>query len=344
MLDLGCGAGFMIDQLRDTFDEIHGIDATRAMLDRVDTSSGNITLHEGVAEHLPFEDGSFDLVTAYSVFHHLEDHRPVLAEARRVFATAASSTSTSSRTGASGARWSASSGESDVAGLDEIVAREIRAVHHIEEDVPRALRNRAGRLPRSRVHQGAPRRLRGNAPSSRTRSTAGFSTCETTYEWFLGQAALMHGSLLQAPTRRRAICGACSRSARTCSSTCASRPQHEHRAEPTPSILSAIRERGFSVVPDLLDEETVMTMKEELERAALEDLAAWEGREYPDAWMVHNLMVRHPVFAEFLENPVLHAHLSPLLGDTCILYAYTSSSMPPRARTSRTESTSTRRG
>ena len=96
-----------------------------------------------------------------------------------------------------------------------------------------------------------------------------------------------------------------------------------------PAILSAIRERGFSVVRDLLDEETIAAMKEELERAALEDLAAWEGREYADAWMVHNLMVRHPVFAEFLENPVLHAHLSPLLGDTCIVYAYTSSSMPP---------------
>ena len=71
------------------------------MLDRVDTSSGNVTLHEGVAEHLPFEDGSFDLVTAYSVFHHLADHRPVLAEARASPpARAACSTSTSNRIGA----------------------------------------------------------------------------------------------------------------------------------------------------------------------------------------------------------------------------------------------------
>jgi ectoine hydroxylase-related dioxygenase (phytanoyl-CoA dioxygenase family) len=96
-----------------------------------------------------------------------------------------------------------------------------------------------------------------------------------------------------------------------------------------PTLLDRIRTQGFAVVPDVLDGETVAVMKRELLRAAEEDLAAWEGRDYPDAWMVHNLMVRHPVFAEFLENPVLHSYLSELLGDTCILYAYTSSSMPP---------------
>src|SRR5947209_7873210 len=56
MLDIGCGAGFVIDQARDLFDEVHGLDATRAMLDQVDLSSGNVTLHEGVAESLPFDD------------------------------------------------------------------------------------------------------------------------------------------------------------------------------------------------------------------------------------------------------------------------------------------------
>jgi ectoine hydroxylase-related dioxygenase (phytanoyl-CoA dioxygenase family) len=94
-------------------------------------------------------------------------------------------------------------------------------------------------------------------------------------------------------------------------------------------LLRVIRERGFAVVPGVLDIETVAEMRRELERAVAEDLAAWQGKTYPDAWMVHNLMVRSPVFARFLENPVLHAYLTPLLGDTCILYAYTSSSMPP---------------
>jgi ectoine hydroxylase-related dioxygenase (phytanoyl-CoA dioxygenase family) len=95
------------------------------------------------------------------------------------------------------------------------------------------------------------------------------------------------------------------------------------------TILRSIRERGFGLVPGMLEEETIAVMKQELVRAIDEDLAAWEGRDYPDAWMVHNLMVRHPVFARFLENPKLHAYVSPLLGETCILYAYTSSSMPP---------------
>ncbi|MBA3842026.1 MAG: phytanoyl-CoA dioxygenase family protein [Actinobacteria bacterium] len=95
------------------------------------------------------------------------------------------------------------------------------------------------------------------------------------------------------------------------------------------SVLARIRAHGFAVVPNVLDSFTVETMKRELLRSAKEDLAAWAGRDYPDAWMVHNLMVRNSVFARFLENAVLHSYLSPLLGDTCILYAYTSSSMPP---------------
>jgi ectoine hydroxylase-related dioxygenase (phytanoyl-CoA dioxygenase family) len=100
-------------------------------------------------------------------------------------------------------------------------------------------------------------------------------------------------------------------------------------AHPDPETLRRIRELGYAVVPGVLDAHTVEVMKRELQRAIDQDLAAWEGREYPDAWMVHNLMVRHPEFARFLENPVLHAYLSPLLGETCIVYAYTSSSMPP---------------
>ena len=195
MLDVGCGAGFVIDLLRDTFDEIHGLDATRAMLDRVETGTGNIILHEGLAEALPFADESFDLVTAYSVLHHLADHRPVLAEASRVL-----------RPGGvlyvdlepNRGFWQAiSDAEEQYSGrtqeLDEIVAREVRAVLHIEDDVhehfgipPDVFRS----AEHIKSHLGGfdPAEFEADARD------AGFRSCETTYEWFLGQAVLMHTS------------------------------------------------------------------------------------------------------------------------------------------------------
>lgn len=84
LLDLGCGTGFVINLAKDLFDTIDGVDITRAMLDRVDLSSGNITLHNRQCESLPFEDDSFDAATAYSFLDHLEDYSVVLKEAYRV--------------------------------------------------------------------------------------------------------------------------------------------------------------------------------------------------------------------------------------------------------------------
>ena len=194
MLDIGCGAGFVIDQVSDIFDEVHGLDATRAMLDRVDTSSGNVTLHEGVAESLPFEDASFDLVTAYSVFHHLADHRPVLAEAARVL-----------RPGGvlyidlepNRAFWQAieqveQSHVDRLGDLDEIVSREVRAVLHIEDDVQQRFAIdpdvfRSAEYIKSELGGFDPAQFEEHA------ATAGFSSCSTTHEWFLGQGVVLHG-------------------------------------------------------------------------------------------------------------------------------------------------------
>lgn len=194
LLDIGCGTGFVISLVADTFDEIHGIDPTRAMLDKVDTSSGNVTLHEGVCEQLPFPDASFDLVTAYSVLHHLADHRPALAEAARVL-----------RPGGvlyvdlepNRAFWQAidrveQTHAERLDELDEIVSREVRAVLHVEDDVhdrfaidPEVFR--AAEYIKSHLGGFEPAGFEADARA------AGFARCETTHEWFLGQAALIHG-------------------------------------------------------------------------------------------------------------------------------------------------------
>lgn len=84
LLDMGCGTGFVITLAKDLFDEIHGVDITQAMLDRVDLGNGNITLHKQQCENLPFADASFDAATAYSFLDHLADYSLVLREAFRV--------------------------------------------------------------------------------------------------------------------------------------------------------------------------------------------------------------------------------------------------------------------
>jgi ubiquinone/menaquinone biosynthesis C-methylase UbiE len=84
LLDLGCGTGFILHLAAGLFDEIHGVDVTQAMLDKVDRSKGNITLHNTPAEKLPFENNTFDLVSAYSFLHHAEDYKKILKEAARV--------------------------------------------------------------------------------------------------------------------------------------------------------------------------------------------------------------------------------------------------------------------
>ena len=83
LLDIGCGTGFIIDLAADQFDDVRGIDLTPAMLARV-PSRPNVQVYTADAARLPFGAGNFDVVSAYSFFHHLQDLDPVLAEAHRV--------------------------------------------------------------------------------------------------------------------------------------------------------------------------------------------------------------------------------------------------------------------
>ena len=102
----------------------------------------------------------------------------------------------------------------------------------------------------------------------------------------------------------------------------------DHEADPR--VLAAIRERGFAVVPGMLDADEVAN--DEARACSAPSRRTWppgRARTIPMPGWCTTSWFAHPVFARFLENPVLHAYLTPLLGDTCILYAYTSSSMPP---------------
>jgi len=196
LLDVGCGTGFVISIAKDLFGEIHGVDITQAMLDRVDVSGGNITVHKSVAEHTPFPDNHFDAATAYSFVHHLSDYAEVLREVHRVL-----------RPGGmfyvdldpNRAFWQAMDeaqrGQAEDPPSD-IVAREIDSVLHTDDRVQREFGIAAETFNLAEHYKD----IKGGIDAGEFRAAAraaGFSSCEIGYYWYLGQGAVLHGESAQ---------------------------------------------------------------------------------------------------------------------------------------------------
>ncbi|CAN5851762.1 class I SAM-dependent methyltransferase [soil metagenome] len=92
-LDVACGTGRTLHQLRRTHPtlQLDGIDLSPAYADKArrrlrDAGDDGIALHEGNAEHLPFADATFDIVTSVYLFHELPRNarRNVVREMLRV--------------------------------------------------------------------------------------------------------------------------------------------------------------------------------------------------------------------------------------------------------------------
>jgi ectoine hydroxylase-related dioxygenase (phytanoyl-CoA dioxygenase family) len=101
--------------------------------------------------------------------------------------------------------------------------------------------------------------------------------------------------------------------------------------QPTASHLNEFHTNGFTLLRNVLPPHSIPNLRLLLSNCINDDLSRWSRNpDYHDHWMVHNLMARHIDFAKVMENPVLQAYLCEILGDSCIVYAYTSSSMPPK--------------
>ncbi len=190
LLDMGCGTGFLIGLADPIFDEIHGVDITPAMLEKIDTSSGRITLHNAPAEHTPFEQDTFDVVTAYSFMDHLHALEPFLVEVHRVLRPGGVFYSDQN---ANRAFWAAL-GQLDPGSLathSTVLQREMTAGLRSEEEFAkkRNIDTEAFRL----------------AEYLKTRENGidaddvvvlvrkiGFQSCSVKYDWFLGQGKVMH--------------------------------------------------------------------------------------------------------------------------------------------------------
>ncbi len=88
--------------------------------------------------------------------------------------------------------------------------------------------------------------------------------------------------------------------------------------------------KGFSVVRNAVDVELVTEWRGELAALVRQQRECLTERTAADDYMVHNPMLLQPSFFGVLEHPSVVAALDTFLGDTSIVYAFTTSSMPAR--------------
>jgi ubiquinone/menaquinone biosynthesis C-methylase UbiE len=89
VLDLGCGGGHVSFNVAPHAGELVAYDLSVEMLAVVEATARergltNVTTRQGRAEHLPFDDASFDVVLSRYSAHHWRDFRGGLREAARV--------------------------------------------------------------------------------------------------------------------------------------------------------------------------------------------------------------------------------------------------------------------
>jgi ectoine hydroxylase-related dioxygenase (phytanoyl-CoA dioxygenase family) len=100
---------------------------------------------------------------------------------------------------------------------------------------------------------------------------------------------------------------------------------------PSGAKLAELAEVGLTILPQVVEGTAVATLRGELVAAIEEDLRL--RPDVFDAGMVHNCMVRGPAMAALLDHRLMNATVQSVLGETCILYAYQSSSLPPHGQT-----------
>lgn len=85
LLDVGCGQGEHMELAKKYFGKVYGIDCSEGMIaemERNGRDTSNVVI--GDAQHLPYEDESFDMINCFSVLHHCFNLEQLLSELHRV--------------------------------------------------------------------------------------------------------------------------------------------------------------------------------------------------------------------------------------------------------------------
>ncbi|MBI9049144.1 MAG: class I SAM-dependent methyltransferase [Anaerolineaceae bacterium] len=84
VLEIGCGMGHWLDKLVHKTSICCGVDPSMKMLRKNSPANQSFFCINGVAEHVPFPDGSFDFIFCVNAIHHFADLDLFLNEANRI--------------------------------------------------------------------------------------------------------------------------------------------------------------------------------------------------------------------------------------------------------------------
>jgi ubiquinone/menaquinone biosynthesis C-methylase UbiE len=84
LLDVGCGTGHQLAELRQRGYEVAGVDGSQDMLEHARVLNPGAELRQADVERLPFPDASFDVVLCIEVLRYLPDVSGCIREMARV--------------------------------------------------------------------------------------------------------------------------------------------------------------------------------------------------------------------------------------------------------------------
>lgn len=189
LLDMGCGTGFIIDIAKKYVSDITGVDATQAMLDKIDTrGSCQIELVCGDSGTVQLEAESFDVVTAYSFIHHLFDIKPTLSNAYKALRK--------------GGKiyidlepnyyfWQSVNSLPADGQYDQIIKREVENVTYIDEQIQRRFGIDENVMNLAEYGKNIAGGFKANE-LQKTLQDSGFHDVKIFYTWFIGQGYLIN--------------------------------------------------------------------------------------------------------------------------------------------------------
>lgn len=95
------------------------------------------------------------------------------------------------------------------------------------------------------------------------------------------------------------------------------------------NFVKEIQDQGYSIIENVLTKEFIEKAKNELGKAIDCETEYHKGKNHPNHGMVLLCSLYNKVFTDLFDNDKLTEPFNSILGEGSIVYAYTSSSMPP---------------